>query len=131
MTTWTTSTTPTSAYWPRQSKVPFSPNPPLFTPKPPTEIFHDAEVECDEEEGLNKVHKIMFYLKGKNLAMFHSLMDIVGKHTKTIGELQTLLAEEKERNDFLERNGQIEEACSGFLRITIQSNAKECTTWIH
>ena len=65
----------------------------------PNDEFHDAEGD-DENDACNdvlfdKVNKIMSTLKGKKLNMFQLLMDVVGKHSTTIKDLEILVAEEK------------------------------------
>ena len=50
-----------------------------------------------------KIKKFMCSLKGKKLTMFRILMEMVSKHTNTIKELETLVTEEKERNELLEQ----------------------------
>src|ERR1044071_7023226 len=66
----------------------------------PNDEFHDAEgddANTSYEDLLSdKVNKMMGSLKGNKLKMFKLLMDVVGKHTATIKDLETLLAEEKE-----------------------------------
>ena len=49
-----------------------------------------------------KLNKVMCYLKGKKLTMFRMLMEMVGKHTISIKELETLVTEEKEKYEILE-----------------------------
>ena len=59
---------------------------------------------------LAKLDKFMCSLKGKKLTMFRMLMEMVSKHTITIKELETLVTEEKEKCEILERKVQYEEA---------------------
>src|SRR6266511_2530657 len=59
---------------------------------------------------LAKLNKFMCSLKGKKLTMFRMLMEMVSKNTITIKELETLVTEEKEKYEILERNFQYEEA---------------------
>src|SRR4051812_18544099 len=53
---------------------------------------------------------MMGSLKGYKLKMFQLLMDVVGKHSTTIKELEILLIEEKENYAILERKVDFEEA---------------------
>ena len=73
----------------------------------PNDEFHDAEgddANTSYEDLLSdKVNKMMGSLKGNKLKMFQLLMDVVGKHSTTIKDLETLLAEEKENYAILER----------------------------
>src|ERR1041385_667868 len=71
----------------------------MFTSEPHDE-FHDAESDdthamC-EDLLFAKVRKMMSSLKGNKLKMFQLLMDVVGKHSTTIKDLEILLTEEKE-----------------------------------
>src|ERR1041384_515977 len=80
----------------------------------PNDEFHDAEgddANTSYEDLLSdKVNKMMGSLKGNKLKMFQFLMDVVGKHSTTIKDLETLLAEEKENYAILERKVYFEEA---------------------
>src|SRR4051812_24909195 len=49
-------------------------------------------------------------LKGNKHKMFQLLMDVVGKHSTTIKDLEILLTEEKENYALLERKVDFEEA---------------------
>src|SRR3954470_5034480 len=86
----------------------------MLSSKTPNEEFHDAEgddanVAC-EDLLFVKVNKMMSSLKGNKLKMFQLLMDVVGKHSTTIKDLEILLTEEKENYTLLERKIDFEEA---------------------
>ena len=53
---------------------------------------------------------MMGSLKGNNLKMFQLLMDVVGKDSTTIKDLEILLTKEKENYALLERKVDFEEA---------------------
>jgi hypothetical protein len=72
-----------------------------------------------------KIDKFMCSLKGKKLTMFRMLMEMVSKNTITIKELETLVAEEKEKYEILERNVQYEEARNDELCLKIGANIDE------
>ena len=83
-------------------------NPPLFTPSTPSDEYLDAEDSHDDDDDiddpmLGKLNKFMCSLKGKKLTMFRMLMEMVSKHTITIKELETLVTEENEKYELLER----------------------------
>ena len=66
---------------------------------------------------------MMSSLKGNKLKMFQLLMDVVGKHSTTIKDLETLLAEEKENYAILERKVDFEEARNDNLcKVILASN---------
>ena len=69
-----------------------------------------------------KLNKFMCSLKGKKLTMFRMLMEMVSKHTITIKELETLVTEEKEKCEILERKVQYEEARNDELCLKIGAN---------
>ena len=69
-----------------------------------------------------KMEKFMCSLKGKKLTMFRMLMEMVSKHTITIKELETLVTEEKEKCEILERKVQYEEARNDELCLKIGAN---------
>ena len=71
---------------------------------------------------LAKLNKFMCSLKGKKLTMFRMLMEMVSKHTITIKELETLVTEEKEKCEILERKVQYEEARNDELCLKIGAN---------
>src|SRR3954471_19745349 len=80
----------------------------------PNDEFHDAEgYDANVTyEGLlfDKVNKMMGSLKGNKLKMFQLLMDVVGKHSTIIKDLEILLTEEKENYALLEKKIDFEEA---------------------
>src|SRR4051812_44420121 len=80
----------------------------------PNDEFDDAEgddANTSYEDFLSvKVNKMMGSLKGNKLKMFQLLMDVVGKHSTTIKDLEILLTEEKENYAILERKVDFEEA---------------------
>jgi len=80
----------------------------------PNDEFHDAEGDdanaTYEDLLFDKVNKMMGSLKGNKLKMFQLLMDVVGKHSTTIKDLEILLTEEKENYAILERKVDFEEA---------------------
>src|SRR3954462_553601 len=85
----------------------------MFSSEPHDE-FHDAESDdahatC-EDLLFAKVNKMMSSLKGNKLKMFQLFMDVVGKHSTTIKDLEILLTEEKENYAILERKVDFEEA---------------------
>ena len=71
---------------------------------------------------LPKLNKFMCFLKGKKLTMFRMLMEMVSKHTIAIKELETLVTEEKEKYEILERKVQYEEARNDELCLKIGVN---------
>ena len=99
---------------PDKVKVTPRSNPPLFTPSTPSDEYLDAEDSYEDDDiddhMLAKLNKFMCSLKGKKLTMFRILMEMVNKHTITIKELETLVTEEKEKCEILERKVQYEEA---------------------
>ena len=99
---------------PDKVKVTPRSNPPLFTPPTPSDEYLDAEDSYEDDDiddpMLAKLNKFMCSLKGKKLTMFHMLMEMVSKHTISIKELETLVTEEKEKYEILERKVQYEEA---------------------
>ena len=58
--------------------------------------------------------------------MFRMIMEMVSKHTITIKELETLVNEEKEKYEILERKVQYEEARDDELCLKIGANI-ECS----
>src|SRR4051812_26530202 len=80
----------------------------------PNDEFHDVEAEdantSYEDLLSDKVNKMMGSLKGNKLKMFKLLMDVVGKHSTTIKDLEILLAKERENYATLERKVDFEEA---------------------
>ena len=86
-----------------------------FTPSldPPHQILDPQDSYEDDDIDdpmLAKLNKFMCSLKGKKLTMFRMLMEMVSKHTINIKELETLVTEEKEKYEILERKVQYEEA---------------------
>ena len=92
---------------PDKVKVTPRSNPPLFTPSTPSDEYLDVEdsyVDDDiDDPMLAKLNKFMWSLKGKKLTMFRMLMEMVGKHTVAIKELETLVTEENEKHEILEQ----------------------------
>ena len=101
-------------------------NTPLFTPPTSSDEYLDAEDSYEDDDlddpMLAKLNKFMCSLKGKKLTMFHMLMEMVSKHTITIKELETLVTEEKEKYEILERKVQYEEAQNDELCLKIGAN---------
>src|SRR3954463_924892 len=69
-----------------------------------------------------KLNKVMCSLKGKKLTMFRMLMEMVGKHTFTIKELEILVTKEKEKYEILEWKVQYEEARNDEVCLKIGAN---------
>ena len=97
----------------------------MLSSEAPNDEFHDAEGDegndaCDDVL-FNKVNKIMGTLKGKKLKVFQLLMDVVGKHTTTIDDLEILLTKEKENYALLERKVDFEEARNDNLCKVVQT----------
>ena len=98
----------------------------MLSSETPNDEFHDAEGD-DANNACNdvlfdKVNKMMGTLNGKKLMMFQLLMDVVGKHTTTIDELETLLTEERENYTLLERKIDFEEARNDNLCKVVQTS---------
>ena len=112
--------------FPDKVKVTPRSNPPLFTPSTPSDEYLDAKHSYEDDDlddpMIAKLNKFMCSLKGKKLTMFHMLTEMVGKHTFTIKELETLITEEKEKYEILERKVQYEEARNDELCLKIGAN---------
>ena len=111
---------------PDKVKVTPRSNPPLFTLPTPSDEYLDAEDSYEDDDiddpMLAKLNKVMCSLKGKKLTMFRMLMEMVSKHTITIKELETLVTEEREKCEILERKVQYEEARNDELCLKIGAN---------
>src|SRR4051812_14352155 len=97
----------------------------MLSSETPNDEFHDAE--GDDANGacndvlFDKVNKMMGTLKGKKLKMFQLLMVVVGTHTTTIDDLETLLTEERENYTLLEQKIDFEEARNDNLCKVVQT----------
>ena len=92
----------------------------------PSDEYLDAEDHYEDNDldhpMFAKINKFMCSLKGKKLTMFRILMEMVSKHTNTIKELETLVTEEKERNEILEQKVLYEEAQNDALCSKVGEN---------
>src|SRR3954467_8685270 len=94
----------------------------------PNDEFHDAEGDdanaSYEDLLFDKVNKMMGSLNGNKLKMFQLLMDVVGKHSTTIKDLEIRLTEEKENYALLERKIDFEEAQNDTLCKVVHTSNK-------